>query len=174
MGFPAGIRPECVYLLNTVKTKQSGAWKHALATLLGVAALMTVYEGCKESIFHGTLTPWESHTITIIMTSLFATLAGIMAHVRARSLLAKEREVELQFQKLQTVKLLLQAVNHIVNNFLNHFQLLKLEMEETGKINEATLKLLDESIEEAGKQIRILESIKDPADKANYDTLYPR
>lgn len=134
---------------------------------------MTVYEGGKESIFHGTLTPWESHTITIIVTSLLATFAVIMARARALALLVKEKEVELHFQKLQTVRLLLEAVHHIVNNFLNHFHLIKLEVEETGQVNEATLKLLDESIEEAGKQIRILESIKDPADKANYDTLYP-
>lgn len=135
---------------------------------------MTLYEGCKESIFHGTLTPWQSHTITIIVTSLLATVAVIMARARAVALLAKEKEVEVHFQKLQTVRLLLEAVNHIVNNFLNHFQLIKLEMEDTGKINEATLKLLDESIEETGKQIRVLESIKDPADKAHYDTIYPR
>ncbi len=134
---------------------------------------MTMYEGCKESIFHGTLTPWQSHSITIIVTSMLATFAVLMTRARALALLAKEKEVELHFQKLQTVRLLLEAVHHIVNNFLNHFQLIKMEMEETGKINEATLKLLDESIEEAGKQIRILESIKDPADKANYDPIYP-
>ena len=157
-----------------MKTRQSGAWKAALATLLSVAALMTMYEAGKESIFHGTLTPWQSHTITIIVTSTLATFAVIMVRARSLALLAKEKEVELRLQKLQTARLLLKAVHHIVNNFLSHFQLIKLELEETGRIDEATLKLLDESVVEAAKQIRILETIEDPADQANYDPIYPR
>ena len=44
----------------------------------GAALLMAAYEFTKEWIFKGSLTDWESHTITIFITAAFATAAGWM------------------------------------------------------------------------------------------------
>jgi len=40
------------------------------------ALFMAVYESLKEIFFKGALTPWESHTITVIVTASFATVAS--------------------------------------------------------------------------------------------------
>lgn len=50
-----------------------------LATFVLAALVMTSYEIMKEMIFHGTLTPWQSHTITIFVTATIAT--GIAAWI---------------------------------------------------------------------------------------------
>jgi PAS domain S-box-containing protein len=39
--------------------------------------LMTCYETLKEIYFKGQLTPWQSHGITILVTSFYATIAGV-------------------------------------------------------------------------------------------------
>jgi len=63
--------------------KSNFSIRQLLATYFLVAALMTLYELAKETIFKGRLTPWESHTITIFVTATFAT---ITAHfIRART-----------------------------------------------------------------------------------------
>ncbi|MFA6969794.1 MAG: diguanylate cyclase [Gallionella sp.] len=43
---------------------------------IGTALFMAVYEFLKEMFFNGTLTPWESHLITVVMTAAFATGAS--------------------------------------------------------------------------------------------------
>lgn len=42
----------------------------------GVALLMASYESMKELIFMGDLTAWESHSVTIFVTAVFATAAS--------------------------------------------------------------------------------------------------
>jgi len=52
---------------------------------------MFTYELLKELFFKGTLTPWESHTITIIVTSILATFAALYT----RKLISGEAEVRI-------------------------------------------------------------------------------
>ena len=63
---------------------------------------------------------------------------------------------------------------NIVNNFLNHFQLIKIEVEDEGTVKKETLKLLDESIEETSQQLKILEEIREPDKKESYNGIYPK
>ncbi|MEA3415486.1 MAG: hypothetical protein U9R02_04905, partial [Thermodesulfobacteriota bacterium] len=105
---------------------------------LVVALVMTIYETIKETIFKGTLTPWQSHTITIIVTSFLATFTTIIIRSWSENILKKEQIIELQQQKLTIIKLLLNAVHHIVNNVLNYFQLIKLEVEDEGTVKKET------------------------------------
>ena len=135
---------------------------------------MTIYEAIKEAIFKGILAPWQSHTITILVTSFLATFATMIIRSWSDSILKKEQIIELQQQKLTTIKLLLNAVHHIVNNFLNHFQLIKLEVEDEGTVKKETLELLDESIEETRQQLKILEEIREPDKKESYNEIYPK
>ena len=48
--------------------------------------LMAIYEFLKETYFKGELTLWESHTITIIVTATFATLAAFFMRSLANRL----------------------------------------------------------------------------------------
>jgi diguanylate cyclase (GGDEF)-like protein/PAS domain S-box-containing protein len=59
-----------------------------LIVFLGAAALMAAYEFTKELIFTGSLTPWESHAMTILVAAAFATVAAFF--VRQRSVGADE------------------------------------------------------------------------------------
>jgi len=151
-------KPPCIYFL----------------VFLVVALIMTIYEVIKEAIFKGTLTPWQSHTITILVTSFLATFAAMIIRSWSESILKKEQIIELQQQKLTTIKLLLNAVHHIVNNFLNHFQLIKLEVKDQGTVRKETLELLDKSIEETSQQLKILEEIREPDKKESYNEIYPK
>lgn len=138
-----------------------------------VAALvMFVYELIKEWLFAGSLTPWESHAITIVVTASLATLAACLLRDWSHRLDLQQQAIEVERQKAVSVRLLLSTTQHIVNNVLNQFQLIQLEAEQ-GEVREETLKLLENSVAEAKEQIRLLECIEDPARKESYDRFYP-
>ncbi len=139
-----------------------------------VASIMTLYEAIKELIFKGTLTPWESHTITILVTATLATIAAVVIRIWSDGVLKKEQRLKLEQQKAITLQLMLKAVHHIVRNFLNHFHLIRLEAENSGTIKEETLKLLDDSIEEVVKQLGILEKMNDPEQEESYRDIFPQ
>lgn len=147
--------------------------KHPLsAVFVGTAVVMTLYEAAKELLFKGSLTAWESHSITIFVTACLATLAASFLQRWTDKLRLKEQELEIAHQKALSTRLLLSATQHIVNNFLNQFQLIQLEAEQ-GEVRQETLILLERSVAETKAQIRLLESIEDPAKKESYDRFYP-
>jgi type VI protein secretion system component VasK len=138
------------------------------------AIIMTVYEVIKELIFKGTLTLWQSHTITIIVTSIIATLTASVMRSWVLSVYLKEKEIEAKEQSLKSFELVLPAVNHIVNNVLNYLQLVKIDIDANGKLPEETLELLAQSIKEADQQMKILNRIKAPNDPDSYKEIYPK
>jgi len=134
---------------------------------------MTVYETIKELIFKGALTPWQSHTITIIITSVIATFTASLIRSWVLSISLKEKEVEAKEQSLVSFELTLSAVNHIVNNVLNYLQLVKVSIDNEGKVPEETLELLQDSIAEANVQMKILNKIQHPYDPESFKAIYP-
>ncbi len=139
-----------------------------------VASIMTLYEAIKEFIFKGTLTPWESHTITILVTATLATVAAVVIRTWSDGVLKKEQRLKLQQQKAITLQLMLKAVHHIVRNFINHFHMIRIEAEDNGSLKEETLNLLDDSIEEVVKQLGILEKMNDPEQEESYRDIFPQ
>ena len=144
-----------------------------VSVFIVTAIIMTVYEVVKEFIFKGALTPWQSHTITIIITAVIATFTASIMRSWVLSISLKEKEVETKEQALVSFQLILSAVNHIVNNMLNYLQLVKVDVYNDGKIQEETLKLLEESIEESNKQMNILNKIQRPHEAESYKGIYP-
>lgn len=68
------------------------------------ALLMLVYEGVKEWIFQGRLSPWESHGITIVVTSLIAVLISLLVGRRMQALSDAARAVDInRSQFLETL-----------------------------------------------------------------------
>lgn len=61
-------------------TFNTSSKKLLIAIFFCVAAFMFSYELLKETFFGGVLTPWGSHTITIIITSVLATVASFFVH----------------------------------------------------------------------------------------------
>ena len=144
-----------------------------LIVFIITASIMTVYETIKELIFKGALTPWQSHTITIIITSVIATFTASLIRSWVLSISLKEKEVEAKEQSLVSFELTLSAVNHIVNNVLNYLQLVKVSIDNEGKVPEETLELLQDSIAEANVQMKILNKIQHPYDPESFKAIYP-
>ncbi len=138
-----------------------------------VAIVMTTYEGVKELLFEGSLTPWESHTITIVFTALLATISASLMRSWVLSIQVREKELELKSQSLRSFELILSAVNHIVNNVLNYFQIIKYDIENKGRIEKETIDLLNESLKEADRQMKLLNKIQNPSDPESYRGIYP-
>ena len=140
---------------------------------LTTATIMSVYEFGKELVFEGTLSPWQSHTITIVFTSLMAAISSSFHRLRGIEIARKEKALEVEAQKAVTLRLVLKAVHHIVNNFVNHFQLAQLELEENGKVSEQTAEMLEQGYKETRDQLKILEHLDDPSDESKYNSIFP-
>jgi len=136
--------------------------------------MMTIYEAIKEWIFKGALTPWESHTITIIVTSIIATLAAAVMRSWVLKLYQKEKELAVKEQSIASFEMAVSAVNHIVNNIVNYLQVIRIEVEQIGRVSEETLDLLEKSMEEAEQQVKELNQITTPLDPKSYEKIYPR
>jgi len=70
-------------------------------------------------------------------------------------------------------KLILGAVNHILNNFLNHFLIIRINLEKNTPIEKNTLDMLDQSVADVSEKLRVLELLDNPEKKASYKNIYP-
>ncbi len=134
---------------------------------------MTIYEVIKEMIFKGALTSWQSHSITIIVTAVIAIFTASVMRSWVLAISLKEKEIEYREQSLVSFSLILSAVNHIVNNVLNYLQLVRVEIDKDGTLQEETLQLLEASIEDANKQMKILNEIQNPNKLESYKGIFP-
>jgi hypothetical protein len=89
------------------------------------------------------------------------------AYINEQKLAAKENALESQ-------RLLLSATNHIVNNAFNYMQLVGVEVDEHGRVSDDTLALLETSIDEATRQMAILNSVVEPSDPNSYAGIFPQ
>ncbi len=137
------------------------------------ATIMTIYEVIKEMIFKGALTSWQSHSITIIVTAVIAIFTASVMRSWVLAISLKEKEIEYREQSLVSFSLILSAVNHIVNNVLNYLQLVRVEIDKDGTLQEETLQLLEASIEDANKQMKILNEIQNPNKLESYKGIFP-
>jgi len=135
--------------------------------------IMAAYEALKEFVFEGTLTPWQSHTITIIITSFIAMLTASVMQSWVIRVHLKQKEIESKEEVISSFNLVLSAVNHVMNNVLNYFQLVKLELDDNGNVTKETMKLLEDNLQEAHKQMNILNQIQNPQDPDSYKNIYP-
>lgn len=139
-----------------------------------VALIMTIFEVIKEAIFKGELTPWQSHTITILVTAFLAVFAALALRSWSENILKKEQMLNLQQQKIHTLNLILKAVHHIVNNFLIHFRFIRRDIKENNSVRKETMEILDSSIQEVVQQLKILEELKEPDKEESYEGIYPK
>ena len=144
-----------------------------------VAVIMAVFEVIKEVIFKGALTPWQSHTITILVTSFLATFTALVIRSWSENILKKEQILKLQQQniKLQqknihTFNLTLNTVHHIVNNFVIHYRFIMRDVREDGSVRKEAVEVLDASIQEVAQQLKVLEELKDPEQEESYKGFY--
>lgn len=148
-------------------------WLYVVLFLV-VALVMTVYEVIKEATFKGVLTPWQSHTITILVTSFLAIFAAIAIRSWSDNILKKQQILKLQQKKVHTLNLILKVVHQIVNDFLIHFQFIKRGVKEDGSVRKEAMDILDSSIQEVVVQLQILEELKDPEKEESHEGIYSK
>lgn len=156
-----------------------GPWIYVVLFII-VALIMTVYEVIKEIIFKGALTPWQSHTITILVTSFLAILAAVTICSWSESILKREhilklqqQNIKLQQKSIRTSNLTLNAVQNIVNDFLIHYRFIMRDVKKDGSVSKEAMKVLDSSIQEVVQQLEILEEMKNPDMEESYKDFYP-
>ncbi len=149
-------------------------WIYVVLFLV-VALIMTVYEAFKEIIFKGSLTPWQSHTITILVTSFLATFAAVSIRSWSESILKKEQilklqqqNIKLQQRSIRTFNLTLKAVQNIVNDFVIHYHFIKRDINNDGYVSKEAMEVLDSSIQEVIQQLEILKDLKDPDNEESF------
>jgi len=139
-----------------------------LKVFTSTALLMTLYEAGKEFISDGTLTPWESHSLTIVVTATIAMVTAALLRARLTEIHLRDQEWVAKQHSLKTQGLLLGAANHIVNNAFNYLQLVNAEVDANGRVSPDTLKLLKDSMGEAAQQMSILNAVVEPNDPESY------
>jgi len=99
-------------------------WIYILLYII-VALVMLAYEIVKELIFNETLTPWQSHTITIFATSFLAVLSAIVIRTWSSNKLKKEHVIYLEKEKAITQQYLqakqeAENANQVKSQFLSN------------------------------------------------------
>ena len=148
-------------------------FKRTLVAFFSMALLMTIYQVGKYHLLEGEYTIWQSHIMTIVFTSLIATIVSLCMANWIERIERRTKELELREARLQTLEATMYTVQHIVNNFLNRLQLIGLEIEDDGKLSESTIERLEADIAEVSKQMTELGEIREPGDPAAFDKFFP-
>ncbi|PHS68623.1 MAG: hypothetical protein COB23_08765 [Methylophaga sp.] len=85
--------------------------KLLIVVFFTTATAMWVYKIIKESIFDGSLTPWESHWVTITITSILATLSAFIMRLSIYSIYLKEKKTSEKYHQLMQSDPLTQLYN---------------------------------------------------------------
>ena len=149
-------------------------FKRVLVPFFSMALLMTLYQVSKYLLLKGEYSILQSHIMTIVFTSLVATVVSICMMNWTERVERRTTELSLREARLQTLEATMYTVHHIVNNFLNRLLMIRLESEKNGKLSESTLEQLEADIAEVSKQLVELGKIKDPEDSSAFSKLFPQ
>ncbi len=138
-----------------------------------MAALMTFYQLGKFYLLEGTYTIWQSHIMTIIFTSLVATIVSLVMVNRTEKIEKDRNALELRESKLKTLQITMFTVHHIVNNFLNRLLLIRIEAEDEGTISQETLERLEADISDVSRKLVALSELEHPENQENFNKFFP-
>lgn len=89
-------------------------------------------------------------------------------------LLIHQRNQKIEAEKVKIYKAMIYSSHHIINNFLNQMLIFKMAAEDTPGFDQSILKLYDEIIADAKRQVEALTSITDVSEDAIQETLKPK
>jgi hypothetical protein len=121
-------------LQNTSNTKS-----HFIGVFVAAAAFMSAYEFAKELFFHGTLTPWQSHSITILLTASIATILSVVARRQAFRSALLEQELEQLKLDFTAKKKTTARLNSLVSEFNREVFIVEMEINQTKSISPTSL-----------------------------------
>lgn len=147
--------------------------KKVLTPFFLTALLMTLYQTSKFYFLNGQYTIWESHIMTIIFTSVVATIVSLFMIRWTEKIERKTKKLTLREARLRTLEKTMYTVHHIVNNFLNRLLVIRLETEANGRLSESTLEQLEADITEVSRQLIEIGEIKEPENPAAFTKFFP-
>ncbi|MCB2183319.1 MAG: hypothetical protein KQH63_14895 [Desulfobulbaceae bacterium] len=148
--------------------------KKIFLPFFSMAVLMTLFQSGKFYLLQGTYTIWQSHVITIVFTSLIATIVSLLMVNRTEKIENKKKELELRESKIRTLQITMFTVHHIVNNFLNRLLLIRIEAEEEGTISQQTLEKLETDISDVSRKLVALSELEHPENPENFSQFFPQ
>jgi hypothetical protein len=148
--------------------------KKIFLPFFSMAFLMTLFQTGKFYLLKGTYTIWQSHVITIVFTSLIATIVSLVMVSRTERIENRKKQLELRESKIRTLQITMFTVHHIVNNFLNRLHLIRMEAEEEGNISEQTLEKLESDIADVSRKLVALSELEHPEDPENFNQFFPQ
>lgn len=77
-------------------------------------------------------------------------------------------------EKIEIYKAMMSSSHHIINNFLNQIQLLKLTAEELPDFDPEVLKLYEQTVNDTKKQLSDLNNIKEIDAKTIIESVFPK
>ena len=127
------------------------------------ASSMTLYEIAKQFIFGSKLTLWQSHVITILFTSIIATVIAGILEKRLHEQHESIKELEVLDERQKTHKAMLQATSHYINNALNQLQVFTMELEAPGTFDQSILDEAKKAIRKSSRDISELSMMENPS-----------
>lgn len=103
-------------------------------------------------------------TIIVILLVSF----GVYVDKQTSKLLAKEEE------KLKIFRATVMSTQHILNNLLNHMQLILFEIENNNTLDNKTKEMLEESLKNATIQVNKLSSVTELNEENIKKSVYPK
>lgn len=138
--------------MNTATNKAPSTLATSLAVFTLTVIVMAGYEAIKEGIFKGSLSPWQSHTLTIIVTSLLAVITSLLVRKRATEVLGREHQLYQREQAIQASQQTIRAVLAITQQLSKDFEQLEDGFLKEGSLSEASIFGLREKLEQLTEQ----------------------
>jgi hypothetical protein len=132
---------------------------------LYVFMIMLSYELIKELIFRESLTPWQSHWITIAFATVSSAAAALFSIDKITGIRKRDELVRLREEKLASIRQVIRVAQHHVNNQSNCLQIVRLELEGDGSLSEDTLLLLDQLVATSSARLNEISELEDPFDE---------
>lgn len=106
-----------------------------------------------------------------ITTAPLIMLYGIKQNLKIADL---EKDVEIRDTSLLVYQHSVAASNHIHNNLMNNFQLFILKYQNNQEVDQTLIAKLQKSIDQAIKQMEVLNNIDLPHESESYNEIYPK
>lgn len=135
-----------------------------LKSALTTFAIMLCFEALKELFLKGVLTSWQSHSITIVFTTLMSIIITLFTINQISLIKEKSLEIQLKQEKLKSIRQVIYVAKHHLNNLSNNLNIIQLEIEDHGQLNNKTIDSLNLAIESSSVALKRLDDIDNPFD----------
>lgn len=134
--------------------------------------VMLAFETGKEFFLNGALTAWQSHWITIGVTTALSGSVTLLAMNRVLAHRQEALTLQMREEKLKTLNQVMRLVRHHVNDLGNNLQLVDIELKNYGELKAETVDILQRAVGRTAEEMERLSAIEDPFDDKSFDITF--